>query len=210
MTNVTIKIENAEDFAFTSENMDAATAIIAKYPTGWQASAVMPLLDIAQRQNGGHLTQVAMDYIADLLDMPTIRVYEVATFYTMYNHKPIGKHHVQVCTNLPCWLRGSDSIVGTCQKFLDIGNHETTEDGMFTLTEVECLGACVNAPMMQIGDDYYEDLDAEATIAVLSELKAGKTPKTGSQIRRVSCEPVTGLTSLEEQTDLRNAKVGGD
>ena len=207
---MTIETENAEEFAFTSENMDAATAIIARYPAGWQASAVMPLLDIAQRQNGGHLTPVAMDYVAEILDMPTIRVYEVATFYTMYNHKPIGKHHVQVCTNLPCWLRGSDSIVGTCRKFLDIGNHETTEDGMFTLTEVECLGACVNAPMMQIGDDYYEDLDAEATLEILSKLKAGSTPKTGSQIQRVSCEPVTGLTSLEEQTDLRKAKVGGN
>ena len=210
MTDVTTETENPEDFAFTAENMDAAMAVIAKYPDGWQASAVMPLLDIAQRQNGGHLTQAAMDHIARVLDMPTIRVYEVATFYTMYNHKPIGKHHVQVCTNLPCWLRGSDEIMGTCQKFLNVGNHESTEDGMFTLTEVECLGACVNAPMMQIGDDYYEDLDPASTLAILSELKAGKTPKTGSQIRRVSCEPVTGLTSLKEQADLREAKVGGD
>ena len=210
MTDVTTETENPEDFAFTAENMDAAKAVIAKYPDGWQASAVMPLLDIAQRQNGGHLTQAAMDHIARVLDMPTIRVYEVATFYTMYNHKPIGKHHVQVCTNLPCWLRGSDEIMGTCKKFLGVGNHESTEDGMFTLTEVECLGACVNAPMMQIGDDYYEDLDADSTLAILSELKAGKTPKTGSQIQRVSCEPVTGLTSLKEQADLREAKVGGD
>ena len=210
MKNMTIDMQNIEDFKFTSENMNAAKTIIAKYPAGWQASAVMPLLDIAQRQNGGHLTQMAMDYIADILDMPSIRVYEVATFYTMYNHKPIGKHHVQVCTNLPCWLRGSDEIMGTCKKFLGVGNHESTEDGMFTLTEVECLGACVNAPMMQIGDDYYEDLDADSTLAILSELKAGKTPKTGSQIRRVSCEPLTGLTSLEEQADLREAKVGGD
>ena len=210
MKNMTIDMQNIEDFKFTSENMNAAKTIIAKYPAGWQASAVMPLLDIAQRQNGGHLTQMAMDYIADILDMPSIRVYEVATFYTMYNHKPIGKHHVQVCTNLPCWLRGSDEIMGTCQKFLGVGNHESTEDGMFTLTEVECLGACVNAPMMQIGDDYYEDLDADSTLAILSELKAGKTPKTGSQIRRVSCEPLTGLTSLEEQAELRKAKVGGD
>ena len=210
MTDVTTETENPEDFAFTAENMDAAKAVIAKYPDGWQASAVMPLLDIAQRQNGGHLTQAAMDHIARVLDMPTIRVYEVATFYTMYNHKPIGKHHVQVCTNLPCWLRGSDEIMGTCRKFLGVGNHESTEDGMFTLTEVECLGACVNAPMMQIGDDYYEDLDTDATLSILSELKAGKTPKTGSQIRRVSCEPVTGLTSLKEQADLREAKVGGD
>lgn len=210
MTDVSTETENSEDFAFTAENMDAAKAVIAKYPDGWQASAVMPLLDIAQRQNGGHLTQAAMDHIARVLDMPTIRVYEVATFYTMYNHKPIGKHHVQVCTNLPCWLRGSDEIMGTCQKLLGIGNNEITEDGMFTLTEVECLGACVNAPMMQIGDDYYEDLDAGSTLAILSELKAGKTPKTGSQIQRVSCEPVTGLTSLKEQADLREAKVGGD
>ena len=210
MTDVTTETENPEVFAFTAENMDAAKAVIAKYPDGWQASAVMPLLDMAQRQNGGHLTQAAMDHIARILDMPTIRVYEVATFYTMYNHKPIGKHHVQVCTNLPCWLRGSDEIMGTCQKLLGVGNNESTEDGMFTLTEVECLGACVNAPMMQIGDDYYEDLDTNATLAILSELKAGKTPKTGSQIQRVSCEPVTGLTSLKEQADLREAKVGGD
>ena len=209
MTDVTIETENTDDFAFTAENMSAAQQIIAKYPDGWQASAVMPLLDIAQRQNGGHLTQAAMDYIAGMLDMPAIRVYEVATFYTMFNHKPIGRHHVQVCTNLPCWLRGSDEIMGTCHKFLGISNRKTTDDGMFTLTEVECLGACVNAPMMQIGDDYYEDLDAKTTLAILSELKAGKIPKTGSQIQRVSCEPVTGLTSLKEQADLRKARMGG-
>ena len=207
---MTIDMQNIEDFKFTSENMNAAKTIIAKYPAGWQASAVMPLLDIAQRQNGGHLTQMAMDYIADILDMPSIRVYEVATFYTMYNHKPIGKHHVQVCTNLPCWLRGSDNIVGACKNFLGIGNHETTEDGIFTLTEVECLGACVNAPMMQIGDDYYEDLDAEVTEEILSELKSGKVPETGSRTRRVSCEPVTGLTSLKKQADLRKRKLEKD
>ena len=208
MTDLTIETESKEDFRFTAENMSAALEIIANYPDGWQASAVMPLLDMAQRQNGGHLTQGAMDYIAGILDMPTIRVYEVATFYTMYNHKPVGVHHVQVCTNLPCWLRGSDAIMGTCQDFLGIGNRKTTDDGMFTLTEVECLGACVNAPMMQIGDDYYEDLDAKTTLAILSDLKAGQIPKTGSQIQRVSCEPVTGLTSLEEQADLRKARVG--
>ena len=208
MTDLTIETENTEDFRFTAENMSAALEIIANYPDGWQASAVMPLLDIAQRQNGGHLTQGAMDYVAGILDMPTIRVYEVATFYTMYNHKPVGRHHVQVCTNLPCWLRGSDAIMGTCREFLGIGDRKTTDDGMFTLTEVECLGACVNAPMMQIGDDYYEDLDAKTTLAILSDLKAGKIPKTGPQIQRVSCEPVTGLSSLEEQADLRKARVG--
>lgn len=207
---MTDETQNAESFAFTPDNVQAANAIIAKYPEGWQASAVMPLLDLAQRQNDGHLTQAAMDHVAEVLDMPRIRVYEVATFYTMYNLKPVGKHHVQVCTNLPCWLRGSDEIMGACKKFLGVGNHETTDDGMFTLTEVECLGACVNAPMMQIDDDYFEDLDEESTLAILSELKAGNRPKVGSQIKRFTCEPETGLTSLEHQADALKAKVGGD
>ena len=208
MTNLNTETENLGDFEFTSENMDQARAIITRYPQGWQASAVMPLLDIAQRQNGGHLTQAAMDYIAQMLDMPNIRVYEVATFYTMYNHEPIGRNHIQVCTNLPCWLRGSDEILKTCKQFLGIANHETTADGIFTLTEVECLGACVNAPMMQIQDDYYEDLDPETTIEILSNLKAKKPPKTGSYAKRFSCEPSTGLTSLLSQTELRKAKLG--
>ena len=208
MMNLNTETENLDDFEFTSENMDQARAIITRYPQGWQASAVMPLLDIAQRQNGGHLTQAAMDYIAQMLDMPNIRVYEVATFYTMYNHEPIGRNHIQVCTNLPCWLRGSDEILKTCKKFLGIANHETTADGIFTLTEVECLGACVNAPMMQIQDDYYEDLDPETTIEILSNLKAEKTPKTGSYVKRFSCEPSTGLTSLLSQTELRKSKLG--
>ena len=208
MTNLNTETENLGDFEFTSENMDQARAIITRYPQGWQASAVMPLLDIAQRQNGGHLTQAAMDYIAQMLDMPNIRVYEVATFYTMYNHEPIGRNHIQVCTNLPCWLRGSDEILKICKQFLGIANHETTADGIFTLTEVECLGACVNAPMMQIQDDYYEDLDPETTIEILSKLKAETPPKTGSYAKRFSCEPSTGLTSLLSQTELRKAKLG--
>ena len=208
--NLKTETKNLDEFEFTSENMDQARAIINKYPQGWQASAVMPLLDIAQRQNGGHLTQAAMDYIAHMLDMPNIRVYEVATFYTMYNHEPIGRNHIQVCTNLPCWLRGSDEVLNACKKFLGITNHETTADGIFTLTEVECLGACVNAPMMQIQDDYYEDLDAETTIEILSHLKAGKAPKTGSYVTRFTCEPSTGLTSLLSQTELRKSKLGGN
>jgi NADH-quinone oxidoreductase E subunit len=198
-----------ESFSFTAETEEQAQKVLAKYPEGWKASAVMPLLDLAQRQNGGWLTQAAMDYVADRLSMPPIRVYEVATFYTMYNLKPIGKHHVEVCTNLPCWLRGSDEIVGACKKFLGIGIGETTEDGMFTLSQAECLGACVNAPMMQIGDDYYEDLDAESTMAILTELKAGKTPKTGSQSGRHTCEPAGGLTSLDHQNALLKAAVSG-
>lgn len=208
MTGQTETIEQPTTFAFTSENVKAAEAVIAKYPEGWQASAVMPLLDLAQRQNDGWLPRVAMDYVAEILGMPPIRVYEVATFYTMYNLKPVGKHHVQICTNLPCWLRGSDEVVGQCKKKLGIEVGETTQDGLFTLSEAECLGACVNAPMMQINDDFYEDLDATSTETILVELAAGGKPKTGSQIGRYTCEPVDGLTSLMHQADDRAAKLG--
>ena len=183
-------------YKFTAETMKIAKQHIAKYPKGRQASAVMPLLDLAQRENGGWLPRVAMDYISDLLKMPKIAVYEVATFYTMYNLKPVGKFHVQVCTNLPCLLRGSDKIVNAAKNYLKISIGETTEDNLFTLTEVECLGACVNAPMMQINDDYYEDLDEISTLNIFTELVLEKLPKTGSQIARKTCEPIGGLTSL--------------
>ncbi|MBV1900209.1 MAG: NADH-quinone oxidoreductase subunit NuoE, partial [Kordiimonadaceae bacterium] len=145
-------------FAWTPENEAAAQAHIAKYPEGKQQSAVMPLLDIAQRQNGGHVTQEIIEYIGEYLNMAAIRVQEVATFYTMYNHKPIGTHHVQVCGTTPCWLRGSDGIMAACKKTLGIEKGETTADGKFTLGEVECAGGCVNAPLVSINDDYYEDL----------------------------------------------------
>jgi NADH-quinone oxidoreductase E subunit len=168
----------------------------------------MPLLDLAQRQHGW-LPRAAMDHVAQILDMPPIRVYEVATFYTMYNLKPVGRHHVQVCTNLPCWLRGSTAIAETCRKTLDVDFGETTEDGLFTLGEVECLGACVNAPMMQIGDDYYEDLDPESTRAILNALKEGKTPKPGPQSGRRGCEPKNGLTTLSALYPTMAAKVKG-
>ena len=187
-----------DSFEFSPASLEAAKAEIAKYPEDRQQSAVMPLLDIAQRQHDGWLPRVAMDYIADFLDMPKITVYEVASFYTMYNLAPIGKHHVQVCTNLPCWLRGSDDVVSACKNVLGVDFGETTEDGMFTLSEVECLGACVNAPMIQIGDDYYEDLDAAAAETILTEIRVGKEPATGSRIGRKTCEPMTGLTSLTE------------
>jgi NADH dehydrogenase (ubiquinone) flavoprotein 2 len=183
-------------FSFTEENIARAQTIIARYPQGRHASAVMPLLDLAQRQNGGWLPQAAIEYVATYLDLAPIRVYEVATFYTMYNLKPVGRHHVQVCTNLSCMLRGAEDIVRTCREALDVKVGGTTADGQFTLDEAECLGACVNAPMMQIGDDYYEDLSPETTKQILDELRAGRTPKTGSQIGRRSCEPVGGLTSL--------------
>lgn len=183
-------------FCFTPENEGTARAIIAKYPPRRQASAVLRLLDLAQRQNGGWLSQAALDYVAQYLQMPPIRVYEVATFYTMFNLKPVGRHHIQVCTNLPCWLRGSDAIVAACRKHLGIGPGETTADGEFTVSEVECAGACVNAPMVQIGDDYYEDLTADSMASILETLKAGGTPKPGSQSGRHSCEPAGGVTSL--------------
>ncbi len=197
MSNAQEDTIQPENFAFTPENAKAAKSVIAKYPIDWQESAVMPLLDLAQRQHDGWLPRAAMETVAGMLAMPPIRVYEVATFYTMYNLAPVGKHHVQVCTNLPCWLRGSENIFGACKKTLAIDMGMTTEDGLFTLSEAECLGACANAPMMQIGDDYYEDLDSDSTSAVLEKLKAGDTPKPGSQTGRHTSEPAGGLTSLK-------------
>ena len=192
-------------FAFSEENLGAARRHIAKYPQGRQASAVLPLLDLAQRQNGGWLTLQALDYVADFLQMPPIRVYEVATFYTMFNLQPVGRHTVQVCTNVPCWLRGSDDIIAACRHKLGIDIGETTPDGAFTLSEGECLGACVNAPMMVIGDVYYEDLTPESTTAILEALARGETPKPGSQIGRRGAEPAAGLTSL---TTMPGAPAG--
>ena len=183
-------------FAFSASNEKQATAIIAKYPAGRQQSAVLPLLDMAQRQHDGWLPRAAMDHVAGLLEMARIRVYEVATFYTMFNLKPVGKHFVQVCTTTPCWLRGSDEVMDACRKRLGIDAGETTDDGQFTLAEVECLAACVNAPMAQIGDDYYEDLDAESMTRILDELAAGKTPKTGPQIKRQTSAPASGAKTL--------------
>ena len=160
-----------DKFRFLPENLKRAEFIIEKYPKGKQASAVMPLLDLAQRQNNNWLTPEAIEYVATILDMPTIRVFEVATFYSMFNLSPVGKFHVQVCTNLPCWLRGSENIVSVCKKELAIDIGEVTNDGSFSLVEVECLGACVNAPMMQINDNYFEDLDTKSTLKILSNIK---------------------------------------
>jgi len=190
------KIKSFDTFSFNSKSKKEANRCIAKYPKGKQASAVMPLLDIAQRQHNGWLPRVAMDYVADFLKMPRIAVYEVASFYTMYNLSPVGQNHVQVCTNLPCWLRGSDRVVNAIEKNLKIKMGETTEDNLFTLTEVECLGACVNAPMIQINDAYYEDLDETSVDILLTEIASGGAPKVGSQIGRRSCEPINGLTTL--------------
>ncbi|MDR3449979.1 MAG: NADH-quinone oxidoreductase subunit NuoE [Alphaproteobacteria bacterium] len=197
MSNAAVK--QPANFVFTSANFDLAEKIIAKYPAGRQASAVIPLLDIAQRQNDNWLPQAAMDYVADLLQMPRIAVYEVATFYTMFNLQPVGKNFVQVCTTTPCWLRGSADIMNTCKHKLGIGNEETTADGKFTLKEVECLGACVNAPMAQINDDFYEDLTPELMTKMLDTLASGKKLDVGSQTgRRGSCAQ-NGPTSLKEK-----------
>jgi len=190
--------ETQDTFAFSAENLEQAKAVLAKYPADRTASAVMPLLTMAQRQNDNWLPQVAMEVVADMVGLPSIRVYEVATFYTMYNLKPVGKNFVQVCTNISCLIKGSDDVFKVCKKKLGIENGETSPDGQFTLLEVECLGACVNAPMMQIGDDFYEDLTAETTEKVLDALARGETPKPGSQAgKRVGCQPAGGLTTLK-------------
>jgi NADH-quinone oxidoreductase subunit E len=193
-------VQQPASFEFNTENKERAKTIIAKYPAGRQRSAVMPLLDLAQRQHDGWLPRAAMDHVAALLDMAPIRVYEVASFYTMYNLAPVGRHHVQVCTTTPCWIRNSDAVVEACRKTLGIDVGETTADGKFTLSEAECLGACVNAPMMQIGDDYYEDLDAETTKRVLEAFKRGETPKPGPQNGRATSEPSGGRKTLLAKT----------
>ena len=185
-----------ETFTFTKENLAKAQEFIKKYPEGRQASAVMPLLHLAQKQNDNWLPRAAMDVVAQMLGMPKVRVYEVATFYTMYNLQPVGTHHVQICTTTPCWLRGSGGIVAAAENHLGIKLGETTKDGKFTLCEVECLGACVNAPMVQIdtksSSEYFEDLTPETTVQILTDLAAGKTVKPGPQSGRHGSEPAAG------------------
>lgn len=176
-------------FTFSKENLKKADQIIARYPTDKQASALIPLLDLAQRQHQGWLPRAAIETVAQMLTIPPMRALEVATFYTMFNLEPVGKHLVQVCTTTPCWLRGSDDLVKVCHNQLRIRKDETTADGLFTLKEVECLGACANAPMVQINDDYYEDLDPRAFEAILDALESGVTPKTGSVKGRTASEP---------------------
>ncbi len=198
-----------ESFKFRKGFQKKVDEAISLYPKGRQQSAVMPMLDLAQRQvaedgakatpaYGGWIPRAAMDHIADILDMPAIKVYEVASFYSMYNMAPVGKFLVQLCTTTPCWLCNSDSIVAACKKHLGIGLNETTKDGLFTLMEVECLGACVNAPMVQINDDYYEDLTGETMIEVLNILAAGMTPTIGSQKGRKASMALSGTTTLKD------------
>lgn len=196
-------------FAFSADNAERVAEIVARYPEGRQASAVMPLLDLAQRQEGW-LPRAAMDRVANLLGMAPIRVYEVATFYSMYKLAPVGRYHLQVCTNLPCMLRGSAAIVAAAEKELGVTLGETTADGLFTLSEVECLGACVNAPVLWLGDDYYEDLDVDSTIALIRALKQGETPQPGSQTGRQGSCPAGGPTTLTDAAAAPGASDGGD
>ena len=180
---------DVEHFKFSEENLQRANQIVSRYPKGHQAAAVIPLLDLAQRQNDNWLPLKAMNYVAEFLNMPRMRVYEVATFYTMFNRAPVGKYFVQVCTTTPCQLRGAEEVYELCKE-LTSGNKD------FKVIEVECLGACVNAPMMQINDDYYEDLKLEDVKDIIEALKANKKPKVGPYSGRFTCEPKDGLTSL--------------
>ena len=193
-------------FAWTQENEKQARVIVGRYPPGRQQSAIIPLLDLAQRQVGaetetqGWLPVPVIEYVAAYLGMPYMRAYEVATFYTMFNLRPVGRYHVQVCGTTPCMLRGSDDVLEACYaKGLQKG--ATTADGLFTLTEVECLGACANAPMVQINDDNYEDLTEESMGAVLDALAAGQKPKIGPQIDRQTSAPEGGPTTLKKMAE---------
>lgn len=192
--------ENTHDtpFEFTDENYAEIKTILKKYPKNYKASAVISLLDLAQRQNEGWLPLSAMNKVAKLLDMAPIRVYEVASFYTMFNREKVGKYNVQVCTTTPCMLRGGYDILEACKEHLGINTGGDTKDGLFHLMEVECLGACVNAPMVQINDHFYEDLTKDSVKSVLSDLKAGNQPKIGPQIERNGCEGPQGRTTLME------------
>ncbi|NIJ20071.1 NADH-quinone oxidoreductase subunit E [Sphingomonas naasensis] len=189
-------------FAWSAENAEKAREILGRYPAGRQMSCTIPFLDLAQRQVGadtntqGWLPVPVIEFVARALEMPYIRVFEVATFYTMFNLAPVGRYHVQVCGTTPCMLRGSDDVMAAC-KARGLKKGHTTEDGMFTLTEVECMGNCSSAPMVQINDDNYEDLDYDRTTAILDALARGESPKTGTQEPgRHTVEPVGGPTTL--------------
>jgi NADH-quinone oxidoreductase subunit E len=190
-------------FTWSPENEAQAKIVVGRYPPGRQQSAIIPLLDMAQRQVGaetstqGWLPIPVIEYVSAYLEMPFIRAYEVATFYTMFNLGPVGRFHVQVCGTTPCMLRGSDDVLAACYK-KGLKKGRTTADGLFTLTEVECLGACANAPMVQINDDNFEDLDFDRMTTVLDALARGETPKPGPQIDRQTSCPEGGPTTLKE------------
>ncbi|MEQ1753104.1 MAG: NADH-quinone oxidoreductase subunit NuoE [Micropepsaceae bacterium] len=190
--------EQPATFAFTPDNRAWAQKQIAKYPQGKQASAVVPLLWRAQEQNGGYVTEPMMRVIGELLGMSPIRVLEIATFYTMFNLKPVGKNLLQVCTTTPCWLRGSEDVVAACRKHIHPHAETVSADGKLSWMEVECLGACVNAPVIQVGDDFYEDLDGGRTEGLINDLRSGRPTRPGSQIGRQTSAPEGGPTTLKE------------
>tara|TARA_B110000037_G_scaffold53826_1_gene66113 strand:+ start:528 stop:1136 length:609 start_codon:yes stop_codon:yes gene_type:complete len=194
--------EQPENFEFNIASLKAAKTIVEKYPTNKQQSAVMALLYIAQKQNSNWIPLAAMKYIGKYLDMPYIKVYEVATFYTMYNLAPVGTHFIQVCTTTPCMIRGAYKLVEACKEKISENENELSKDQSCSWMEVECLGACVNAPMMQINDDYYEDLDKDKTLEILDKILSGETPKPGSYRGRINNEPENNRKTL---MDLKNA-----
>ncbi len=189
-------------FEFDEQSRTAIDGYVAKYPPGREASAVISALYVVQRQmkrqtGSAWVPRVAMDAVAERLNMAPIRVYEVGTFYLMFNTKPVGRYHLQLCTTTPCWLRGSDEIEAVCRKATGVqGWNETSADGLFTLSSVECLGACVNAPVLQVDEDYYEDLDGPATERLLAALARGERPQPGSVIGRQTSAPQGGATTL--------------
>ena len=191
-----------ESFEFNSVSLEEVNKIISNYPKGKQQSAVMSLLYIAQKQNNNWIPLAAMKYIGKFLDMPYIKVYEVATFYSMYNLAPVGKYFVQVCTTTPCMIRGANQLIEACKEKISQNESELSSDKNCSWIEVECLGACVNAPMMQINDDYCEDLDKNKTLKILDKILNGETPKPGSYRGRVNNEPENNRKTL---MDLKNA-----
>ncbi len=202
MTIKKVSKDQPNNFKFNSQNIEIAEKIISKYPQGKQQSAVMSLLYLAQRQNDNWIPLAAMKYIANFLKMPYIKVYEVATFYTMYNLSPVGKYYFQVCTTTPCMIRGAYKLVEACKEKISDQQNNLSENKLCSWTEVECLGACVNAPMIQINDDYFEDLDKEKTIKIIDQIINGEIPKPGSYKGRINSEPENNRKTL---TNFKNA-----
>ena len=185
MKNSNSKFNN---FKFSVKSNKEIKSILSKYPSNRKESGVLPILDLAQRDCGGWLPMEVIEKVAEVIGMPQIRVLEIASFYSMFNLKPVGKYHLQLCSTTPCWLRGSDDILRAIKDELKLNFGDTSDDGLFTLTKVECLGACVNAPILQVNDDFYEDLDYSSSIQILKNFKSGKNNKVGS-VKNRSSEP---------------------
>ncbi len=178
------------DFSFNRENLSKAKEVLKMYPSNFKESSIMPLLSMAQTQSNGWLPKKAIEYVSNFIDIPEIKVLEIATFYSMYNLSPVGKFHIEVCTTTPCMLRGSDSMLNLCKRKLNLEVGEISEDGKFSLSRVECLGACVNAPIVKINENYFEDLNAESLDALIKNYQTNKKVKIGPQSKRKGSEPV--------------------